>query len=568
MNLKIPYGESNFKKVITEGFVYIDKTAYIPQLEAAGSHLFLLRPRRFGKSLFLSMLEHYYDVAYRDEFDALFGKLHIGQHPTPSRNSYPVLFMDFSGIDTDGGHDAIFQGFDNNVTTWLSKFLERYAYPAEVIQAVLKQPSPAAKMRECLTALDGQKILLLIDEYDHFANSILADDLKLFQKIMGKGGFVRSFYEVLKTATQRGTLNRLFITGVTPIMLDSMTSGFNIGQNLSLHEDFNAAIGFTEAEVTTLLQPLTEQCDTPLVQLLTDSRDWYNGYRFNLDAPETVYNANMLLYFVKNFDHKRCLYPKKMLDANIASDYGKIMKLFSIGDRNENFAVLDDLLNLGEVTTRQVEKFEFDKGFTRDDFISLLAYMGFITLQRGSLIGEVFVIPNQVMRELYFQYFKVELERRNQISIPDRALLLAVEQLALHADIQPLMVEMQRVLQLLSNRDALKMDEKHIKVLLLTLLYQTQIYFVQSERELNRKYPDILLLERKPLNIPHQHLIELKYCKKSKKTDEAEGWEAKKQAGIAQVQGYLQLPEIAALKSLSAWLLVTDGEEVEVTRLA
>ena len=566
--MKIPYGESNFKKVVTEDFVYIDKTAFIPQLESAGSFLFLLRPRRFGKSLFLSMLEHYYDIAHRDEFDTLFGKLYIGQHPTQLRNSYPVLIMDFSGIDTDGGYDAVFQLVNDKIDSALLDFLRRYNHPESIHDEVLAMTSPAAKMERFLSAMSGHKLLLLVDEYDHFANSILADDLKLFQRIMGKGGFVRSFYEVLKTATQRGTLDRLFVTGVTPIVLDSMTSGFNIGQNLSLHEDFNEAIGFTESEVITLLEPLVETCQLPLEQLLADSRDWYNGYRFNLDATETIYNANMLLYFVKNFDQKRCLYPKKMLDANIASDYGKIMKLFSIGDRDENFSVLDELLNIGEVTARQVEKFEFDKGFTRDDFISLLSYMGFITLRRGSLIGEVFVIPNHVMRELYFQYFKVELERRNQISIPDRSLLLAVEQLALHADIEPLLDEMKRALQLLSNRDSMKMDEKHIKVLLLTLLYQTQIYFVQSEREMNRKYPDIMLLERKPLNVPHQHLIELKYCKKSKSADKNVGWEAKQQEGVEQVQGYLKLPEILSLENLSAWLLVTDGERVEVTKLA
>lgn len=566
--MKIPYGESNFKKVITEDFVYVDKTAFIPKLEAAGSFLFLLRPRRFGKSLFLSMLEHYYDVAYRDEFKTLFGHLDIGKSPTTLHNSYPVLIMDFSGIDTDGGYDDVLQLVNDKIDSALLNFLRRYKHPESIQVEVLAMASPAAKVERFLSAMSGQKLLLLIDEYDHFANSILADDLKLFQRIMGKGGFVRSFYEVLKTATQRGTLDRLFITGVTPIVLDSMTSGFNIGQNLSLHEDFNEAIGFTETEVIGLLQPLAQTCQLPLKQLLDDSRDWYNGYRFNLDATATIYNANMLLYFVKNFDQKRGLYPKKMLDANIASDYGKIMKLFSIGDRDENFTVLDELLNIGEVSARQVEKFDFDKGFTRDDFISLLAYMGFITLHRGSLIGEVFVIPNHVMRELYFQYFKVELERRNQISIPDRSLLLAVEQLALHANIEPFLEEMRLALQLLSNRDAMKMDEKHIKVLLLTLLYQTQIYFVQSEREMNRKYPDIMLLERKPLKVPHQHLIELKYCKKGKSTDKTVGWDAKQQEGIEQVQGYLQLPEVVALENLSAWLLVTDGERVEVTKLA
>ncbi|MBK8453763.1 MAG: AAA family ATPase [Thiofilum sp.] len=564
MTLKIPYGESNFQKVIKEGFVYIDKTQYIPMLEVAGSHLFLLRPRRFGKSLFLSMLEYYYDIAYKSEFETLFGQLAIGQAPTPTRNSYQIVFMDFSGIDTDGGHDAIFQRFSSKLEMHLQTFLRRYAYPDSYQEALRSKISPADKMQQFVELLGEQKFLLLIDEYDHFANSILADDLKLFQRIMGKGGFVRSFYEVLKTATQRGTLDRLFVTGVTPIMLDSMTSGFNIGKNLSLHEKFNEAIGFTESEVMSLLQPLVDDCSLDIGDLLFDTRRWYNGYRFNLKATETVYNANMLLYFVDSFDRERCEYPEPMMDENIASDYGKIMKMFSIGNRDTNFEVLDELINTGEVHALQRRKFEFDKGFDRDDFISLLAYMGFVTLGRKTLSGEVFVIPNYAIQEFYFHYFKVELERRNQFSIPNHTLRLAVEQLALYADFQPLLAEMVRALQLLSNRDAMGMDEKHVKVLLLTLLYQTQIYFIQSERELNRKYPDILLLERNPIAVPYQHLIELKY---SKKSDKEAGWAAKKQEGIEQVQGYLQLPEIAKLKDLVAWVLVTDGEQIEALRI-
>ena len=561
---KIPYGESNFKTVISENYVYIDKTDYIPKLETIGKYLFLLRPRRFGKSLFLSMLEYYYDVAHKGDFENLFGGLYIGKHPTKLRNSYPVLFMDFSGIDTDAGHDAIMQRFASKVEMHLQTFFRRYAYPDSYQSAIREKTSPADKMQQFIELLGEQKFLLLIDEYDHFANSILADDLKLFLRIMGKGGFVRSFYEVLKTATQRGVLDRLFVTGVTPLMLDSMTSGFNIGQNLSLHEDFNEAIGFTETEVMSLLQPLTTCCQLPMAQLLADTRLWYNGYRFNLKAEVSVYNANMLLYFVKNFDCKRCEYPEPMLDENIASDYGKIMKMFSIGNRDKNFAVLDELINVGEVQAAQRRKFEFDKGFDRDDFISLLAYMGFITLHHKTLSGEVFVIPNYAIREFYFHYFKVELERRNQINIPNHDLRLAVEQLAVNADIQPLITEMQRVMRLLSNRDALKMDEKHIKVLLLTLIYQTQIYFVQSEREMNRRYPDILLLERNPLKVPYQHLIELKYCKK---TEKSAGWESKKQEGIVQVQGYLPLPDITKLRDLAAWVLITDGETVEIVRV-
>ncbi len=561
--MKIPYGLSNFKQVITGGYTYIDKTDYIAKLEDTGRHLILLRPRRFGKSLLLSALEYYYDVGYSDDFEAIFSNLYIGKHPTPLKSSYQVLFMEFSGIATEQGFERLYQDFDRKISIALQAFLERYGYRQDQIEAVDSEPSPPAKMEQFFKIIAGQKILLLIDEYDHFANAILSQDLTLFQSVVGKGGFVRSFYETIKTATQRGTVDRLFITGVTPLMLDSMTSGFNIGENISLHKSFNATVGFTKAEVAHLLQPLVKTCQLEPQTLLDAMTQWYNGYRFHAQASETVYNANMVLYFLKNFDTENCAYPERMLDENIASDYGKILGMFSIGDRDTNFAVLDELISTGEVTAEQRRKFDFEKGFERDDFISLLGYMGFVSLQRETLAGKVFGIPNHVMRELYFQYFKVELERLNQMTIPNRAIAVAMETLALCDDIQPLVNEMTRALQLLSNRDAMGMDEKHVKVLLLTLLYQVSFYFIHSEREMGRHYPDVLLLERSPFAVNHQHLIELKYSKKTKKD-----WATKRKEGVEQVQGYLQLPEIAALPKLSAWLLVTDGVKVEVVKLA
>ena len=559
MQLKIPYGLSNFQKVITENYLYIDKTEYIAKLEETGEHLIFLRPRRFGKSLFLSSLWYYYDIAYKDEFDSIFGHLSIGKNPTPLKSSYQVLFLEFSGISTES-EAAIYRAFTTKIDLALRYNLKQYGYPETDITNVIAASSPHEKMEAFFNIVRGQKILLLIDEYDHFANSVLADNLQLFKGIVGKGGFVRSFYETLKTATMTGAIDRLFITGVTPMMLDSLTSGFNIGKNISQYEAFNSMVGFTKAEVETLFQPLLEQQGIDEATLMADIKRWYNGYRFHSEATETIYNANMVLYFLDNFDYKRCAYPKYMLDENIASDYGKILAMFNIGSRNENFAVLDELLNQGEVIAQQRRKFDFDKGFDRDDFISLLAYMGFVSLNGETLSGEVFVIPNHVIRVLYFQYFKVELERINQIHVPDRPILKAVEVLALRNDIQPLVQETAKVLQLLSNRDAMGMDEKHIKTLLLALLFQSPAYFIQSERELNRHYPDILLLERSPYKVNYQHLIELKYVKKSGK---AAAWEAKRAEGIAQVQAYLQLPEIATLKQLSAWVFISDGEQLE-----
>lgn len=192
-------------------------------------------------------------------------------------------------------------------------------------------------------------------------------------------------------------------------MLDSLTSGFNVVENVSLHADFNAAIGFTHQEAASLLQPLADDCGLSLESLQQTASDWYDGYWFNSQANETLFNADMLLYFLKNFDRQRCRYSKQMLDENIASDYGKIMALFHIGNREASYQVLDELIQHGQVEAQQQCKFDLEKGLDRDDFISLLAYMGFVSLQGETLTGQIFGIPNQVIRELYFQYFKVEL---------------------------------------------------------------------------------------------------------------------------------------------------------------
>lgn len=569
IGMKIPYGISNFATIIKESYCYIDKTAFIRTLEEQGRHNVLLRPRRFGKSLFLSMLWYYYDSNAMAEFATLFGQLAIGQNPTSNHNQYQVLKFDFSGIQTDSAQRT-YAGFNDSVGAGIVSLLNRYHYPSEIAHSLLALDSPDARLKYFLNEVEKQqqKIYLLIDEYDHFANALMADDLKHFISIMGKGGFVRTFYEVIKTGTQQGIIDRLFITGVTPIMLDSLTSGFNMVKNLSLNAIFNEAIGFTRKETEYLLQPLVHQCQLSLDAIMLAVTHWYNGYRFteNVHASQQ-YNADMVLYFIDNFDTQNCTFPYHMLDENIASDYGKILAMFKIGDRDENYAVLDELINEGFVIAKQRRKFDFDKGFNRDDFISLLYYMGFVALAGNELTLQHFIIPNYVIKVLYFEYFKVEIERRNQIAISIRTIEKAVIALALHNDIEPLRLEAERVLQALSNRDFLRFDEKHIKMLLVTLLHQSEAYFIQSEPEINQKYPDILLLERSPYAIKHEHLIELKYCKKAERQKQPLLWRNKLQEGIEQVQGYLTLPDLKGRPKLSAWVMLTDGESIIVEKV-
>jgi len=564
--MKIPYGQSNFKKVISQGFYYVDKTAYIRTLEDEGEYTVLLRPRRFGKSLFLSMLFYYYDVNHATEFDSLFGHLAIGQDPTPTHNKFQILKLDFSGIRIDNP-DTIHNAFNDSVGAGMESLLNRYHYPQSAIDHLWTLNTPEARAQYFLNEVEkaGQTIYLLIDEYDHFANALLADDLGHFKRIMGKGGFVRAFYEVLKTGTQQGTIDRIFITGVTPIMLDSLTSGFNITENISGRAGMNKAIGFTRQETENIVKPLATNCSLDFADMMQNLTRWYNGYTFSEDDPEpTLFNADMVLYFARHFNQQRCQYPKQMLDENIASDYGKILAMFSIGDRDVNYQVLDQLITEGEVIAKQQRKFDFDKGFDRDDFISLLYYMGFVALAGDELSHQRFRIPNYVIKVLYFQYFKIEIERKNNLAITLRDLEKSVVALALHNDFELFRHEIERVLQILSNRDFMQMDEKHIKVLLLALLHQSEVYFVKSESEINHKYPDIMLLERSPYAIKHEHLIELKYCKKSARKKDPKAWDDKLQEGIDQVKGYLQLPDIKPLSKLSAWVVLTDGEEVVV----
>jgi hypothetical protein len=408
-------------------------------------------------------------------------------------------------------------------------------------------------------------IYLMIDEYDHFANSILGTSLELFREIVGRGGFMRSFYETIKTATMEGIVDRFFITGVTSITLDSMTSGFNIGENITHHRNFNQVLGFTEEETASIIAPLAQDCALDRVKLIADLKKWYNGYLFSDEKTERVYNADMVLYFTKNFNRETCAYPKAMLDDNIASDYKKIMQLFGIGDQATNFTTLEKLLTNGEIIGLHSRKLSADKKFEQNDFIALLLYMGFVTIT-GTLLNRLrYGIPNYVIQKLYYDYFREEIEQRAKISISKDAIENAVAELALHNNIKPLTEEIGNVLALFSNRDFMNMDEKHIKAVILTLLYQSEAYFIRSELEVNNRYPDILLLERSPFEVPNQFLFELKFCKKK---DGKQGWQRKREEGIRQVQEYLELEDVRCLDKLRAYLLLTDGAEIEAVEVA
>ena len=554
---KIIYGISNYKMAREKDYLYIDKTQYIERLEKINEkYLIFLRPRRFGKSLFLSTLHYYYNEKTQDEFDAIFGDTYIGKNPTRLKSSYRILFFEFSGINTDGGMDIIYEGFKDNIKSAIYRYFSSYGYgiSRESLNSIA---TPTGLIKYFFDTVEDDQIYILIDEYDQFANAILAHSMQEFLKIVSKGGFVRSFYEVIKGATLSGIVQKMFITGVTPITLDSLSSGFNIVLNISQRKEFNAMAGFTHKEaIYSLEETIFKRCDIiKKEEFISKIETWYDGYKFNLKAQNRVYNSTLLNYFISNFDYDDCTMPTKMLDVNVASDYRAIMKLFNIGDSERNYQILRQLIESGTITGIIKDRYDLNRDFDEDDFITLIYSMGFITI-KDEIVGGLyeFEIPNYVIKMLYFNYFAIEIERRNSFKIKGSIGRILTKLLL--GDIEPFHNQLSEVIQILSNRDYQGFDEKYFQIISLSFFSFAEFYFIESQPEMNNKYPDILLIGRDP-RTPNNYLFELKWIKGK------DDYNYIKKEGIKQVQGYLKLDKIKAIPKLRSYLLIGSKDGVE-----
>jgi len=575
---QLPYGTSNFRDLRLRNNYYVDKTEYIEQLENAHArYVFLLRPRRFGKSLFVSMLEYYYGIPHKEEFEQLFSSLHIGQQPTIEANSYMVLSFDFSRIHTDTKENTM-SSFLSNVRLGASKFLSDYKqfYTDRDIDWILGQSSPDEVVKQLFGKTYDYRvphpIYVLIDEYDHFANELLAFNLDNFMELVGRTGFVRKFYEAIKTATRQGVVGRFFGTGVSPITLDSLTSGFNITKSFSTRVDFNAAMGFTEQEVKALLAEVAHDMgleDFDADSVMPDLRNWYNGYLFHKKGNERMYNSDMVLYFITEFAVGGFTeYPEILLDTNVASDYAKLQKMFNIGDRRQNYHVLEELLKEGRINGTLTRQFSLEKRFDRNDFISLLFYLGYVSIKDNDLTELIFTPPNFVIRSLFYDYFAELVRIEAQLGWEGINVTSIVKQMAQENDTAPFIKLVEDALKGLSNRDFVQFDEKYIKVLFTAFANLGGIYYVKSELEIDRKYPDVMLLYRPPYWPKYQFVFELKYLKKK----QADQLEAVTQAAKEQLRGYLQSKELydfvvrpeAGMETMKGYVVVFVGAEAKV----
>ena len=563
--IKLPYGIGNYKALIEQDYYFVDKTKFIEELESLDAKvLVFLRPRRFGKSLLVSMLNYYYGSVHKNDFDLLFSKYYIGKTPTPLKNSYAILHFDFSGVNTKSNESTI-KGFLDKIIIGIKKAMLEYFTDSsfeDEIEYILNIKESSSVLSHFFSLAEKKEIILyvLIDEYDHFANEILSFRYNDFLNSVAENGFVRKFYEVIKTGTQSGVVDRVFITGVSPITVDSLTSGFNIASHLTLDLSFHEMMGFNQNEVLDLLK--LAKLDSSLIEVM---KKWYNGYQFSVKAKRKIFNSDMVLYFLSNY-LREGEFPENMMDLNIASDYGKIAKVFEISDKKRNLKYLDQLICDGEINTSIVRGFSLEKQFDREDFLSLLFYMGVLGIK--GRIGEeaVLSIPNLVIENLYRKFFIKEIEKESKLIFDVSKLKRSIYNLSQKGDISTLISLCETTLKGLSNRDFQNFDEKYIKAILFSYLSMSALYFIKSEYEVEGKYIDLIMFERSPYDVNYQFAIELKYIKKSTFGKTSNILEKKRLEAKSQMENYLKTQELSELSQnktcpLKSYILIFVGSD-------
>ena len=543
---RIPYGMMNFVAVREDDCYYVDKTRFIEKVEAANKFFFFIRPRRFGKSLTLSMLRHYYDINAADKFERLYGDLYIGQHPTPNRNKYLIVYLNFAVVNADLGNYR--SSLDAHCNTRFNSFCDVYAqYLPEGIKEEMNMK------RGCVEQLDylcdvcfkaGLKIYLFIDEYDHFTNHILSDAARLdeYKGETHGTGYLRTFFDTIKSGTD-SSIERVFVTGVSPVTLDDLTSGFNIGTNYTLSYGFNEMVGFTEQEVRDMLTYYSQQYDFhhSTDELIEIMKPYYDNYCFAKEAygKTTMYNSNMVLSFLYKYIDNDCNIPDDMLDENIRVDYNKLRMLIR---KDKEFAhdasVIQTLVSQGYVTGELKRGFPAENIANEDNFVSLLYYFGLVTIG-GTYQGDTrFVIPNEVVREQIFTYL-LEAYKENDLSIESYDIRKKEQLMAYRGDFKPFFQYIaDSIYTYASQRDRQK-GEAFVHGYTLALTSQCRFYRPISELDNQGGYADIFL---RPLHeifsdMEHSYIIELKYLKSQ--ASEAEVQAATEQAK-AQVCRYAE----------------------------
>lgn len=553
---RIPYGVSDFVDIIKRNQYYVDKTMYIPKLEEEADSLFFIRPRRFGKSLLLSMMCAYYDINQSDRFEELFGKLWIGSHPTPYRGKFQVLLLDFSKIG--GDIKDLKENFNNYCNIRLDNFIERYkrAYRPEIVEKIKSAPTAVDKLNMIDTeAKDANmQLYLIIDEYDNFTNVVLNEHgEKVYWALTHAKGFYREIFKVFK-----GMFTRIFMTGVSPVTLDDLTSGFNIGWHISTKPAFNQMLGFSTEDVREMFEyfksagKVRPDCDVESV--IAEMKPWYDNYCFSKNALQTqskVFNCDMVLYYLRNYAETGEA-PEEMIDPNTKTDYNKMKKLLQLDklDGNRKGVILE-IAEKGEIISNLETTFPAETLTNPNMFVSLLFYYGMLTIKgtRGSRL--ILGIPNNNVRKQYYEYLLEQYEEKASLDtnqLEDYFYDMAYDG-KWHDALQFLADSYAKVS---SVRDGIE-AERNIQGFFMAYLNLNAYYMTAPELELNHGYCDFFLLpDLTHYASKHCYILELKLIPKKEKGMSQETYEAAIQqqwdAAEVQIKHYAEAPRVEALR--------------------
>ena len=557
---KLPYGISNYEELIRDNYYYVDKTKYLEMLEnLAEKRIMFLRPRKFGKTLFTSTLENYYDILKKDKFEELYKDTYIGKHPTNLKNSYHILRFNFSGIDTSTVETTI-NGFKREVASSIKLFVERYGLDFYVNTEDEAENILDNLIKAFLVQRANDKIYVIIDEYDHFANELLGFYPAQFKDLVSKNGKVRKWYEILKKGTET-VIDRIFITGVSPITLDSLTSGFNICSDKTQNAKLNEMLGFTGIE----LQELMDKQEIPKemqLELLPIMKEYYDGYKFSLEGKERIYNSNMCLYFLNNYLESK-EFPRNLVDVNIASDYSKIGKMLDLCKGEKRAEIIEKTVSGEGILSEITQKFNPAIEFTDTDLVSMLYYLGYLTISDEKLGKPELKVPNKVMREIYSEYFMKLLDDDAKMQIDNDEYNQILEELALEGKIDKITEILQKYLKNLSNRDYQRFDEKYIKLIFYCISMNLKIYTVKSKLEVQIEYPDILLVPRDRSKGYNSVMIEFKYLKKG----EEKKLKEKQKEAKEQILRYSNFDEIKDIEKLNKYTVVAVNDKIYVEKI-
>lgn len=578
----LPYGVADFVTVIEQNLYYVDKTMFIPELEKQPRNLFFIRPRRFGKSIFLSMLYSYYDCTQSHKFQSLFGNLWIGQHPTPLQGKYQVLFLDFSQIT--GNIDKLETKFNSYLSINLDAFVRQYSeyYQAEM-EEILTQEDFEEKMELIFKAAKAHQyhLYLIIDEYDNFTNVILNErGEKIYHAITHADGFYRDVFKKFK-----GNFERIFMMGVSPVTLDDVTSGFNIGWNISIKPEFDEMLGFSTTDVVEMFTYYKKHgsipADSDIDAIVNDMKPWYDNYCFAKQALKKktrMFNCDMVLYYLRNYMDAGCP-PEEMIDPNTRTDYGKMKKLLQFDKLDgERKGIIRKIAEEEQIVTQLYESFSAYQIPKAEIFPSLLFYYGMLTIKgtRGSKL--ILGIPNNNVRKQYYGYLEEEYQAKAYVDVnqlTDYYYDMAYdgkweEGLRFMADAYA---------KVSSVRDGIE-AERNLQGFFMAYLNLNDYYITAPELELNHGYCDFFLLpDLTHYASQHSYILELKVLSKKDFSAIVEGeftedgkpmTKAEKQwrEAVEQIHRYAEAPRVKALRQgTKLHLIIMQFEGWELKRM-